>query len=256
MSHQTESATPACEPSTPLPPEPARPDGETPQNAATLATASAATPLKYHDLLLDARIRQRVEWCRNSGHPLPDNLQQAVDHMEYMSERWLNDDVGRAVDRIRLWINTNLRRECDEPALTLVGEQVRLRRPSLTADEVSRLPVMEIAAILFEAAEPDPRTRAGDMQRPPADGAESKATAVGITWQEAAERLERLRGQGESFTGQSKIAEQLGCSSATINKAIKNTPSLQKWAKPTATSAPKAQSLNEVFPASPVLLGR
>ncbi len=63
---------------------------------------------------------------------------------------------------------------------------------------------------------------------------------------EAAERLERLRGQGEPFTSQSKLAEQFGCSSATINKAIKNTPSLQTWAKPTTSTAPRAQSLNEV----------
>jgi hypothetical protein len=42
-----------------------------------------------------------------------------------------------------------------------------------------------------------------------------------ITRQEAAERLERLRTQGEAFTSQHKLAEQIGCSSATINKAIK-----------------------------------
>jgi hypothetical protein len=58
--------------------------------------------------------------------------------------------------------------------------------------------------------------------------------------------LDRLRGQGEPFTSQSKLAEQFGCSSATINKAIKNTPALQTWAKPTAATAPKAQSLNAV----------
>jgi hypothetical protein len=192
-------------------------------------------PLTYNDLLRDARIRQRVEWCCNAGHPLPDNLQQAIENMDYMSEKWLNDDVGRSVDRIRLWINTNLRMDLDEPALTLVGEQVRLRRPSLTAEQLSCLPITEVAAILFESE-----------AQASANNAAPKTTAGSMTWQEAAERLERLRGQGESFTSQAKLAEQFGCSSATINKAIRNTPSLQTWAKPTSTTTPRAQSLTEV----------
>ncbi len=156
MSQKTDSTTPVCAPYAPLPFEPAlappaeppHHNGETAQSAIPLATSSPAMPLTYHDLLLDARIRQRVEWCCNAGHPLPDNLQQAIEGMDYMSERWLNDDVGRSVDRIRLWINTNLRMDLDEPALTLVGEQVRLRRPSLTAEQLSRLPITEVAAIL------------------------------------------------------------------------------------------------------------
>jgi len=66
----------------------------------------------------------------------------------------------------------------------------------------------------------------------------------GMSWQEAAERLERLRQQGEPYTSQQKFAKQFGCAPATINKAIRNTPSLKVWAKVDPT--PKAQSINEV----------
>jgi biotin operon repressor len=44
-----------------------------------------------------------------------------------------------------------------------------------------------------------------------------------MTWQDAAERLKRLRAQGEPWTSQHQLAEQIGCSPATIKKAIKNT---------------------------------
>ena len=101
------------------------------------------------------------------------------------------------MDRIRLWINTNLRMDLDEPGATLVGEQAWLRRSSLTAEQLSCLPIMEVAAILFESEAPAP-----------ANDAAPKTTVVGMTWQESAERLERLRGQGEPFTSQAKLAEQ------------------------------------------------
>ena len=63
---------------------------------------------------------------------------------------------------------------------------------------------------------------------------DSEAGAVSdkpkVTWQEAAEKLERLRSQGESFVSQAVYGERFGCSTATINKAIHKTPSLQTWA--------------------------
>src|SRR5262249_27773469 len=72
------------------------------------------------------------------------------------------------------------------------------------------------------------------------------AQAKQMSWQEAAERMKRLRAQGEPWTSQKKLADQLGCSSATINKAIEKTPELQSWAKPQTVALPKAQSLNDV----------
>jgi hypothetical protein len=66
-----------------------------------------------------------------------------------------------------------------------------------------------------------------------------------MSWQEAAERLKRLRNQGDEWTSQHELAKRFDCSSGTINKAIKNTPELRSWAKQ-PTAAPKAQSLNDV----------
>src|SRR5262249_11917813 len=67
-----------------------------------------------------------------------------------------------------------------------------------------------------------------------------------LTWQDAAERMTRLRAQGDPWTSQRKIAEQIGCSTTTVNKAIRNTPKLQPWAKPQTATACRAQSLNDV----------
>jgi hypothetical protein len=61
-----------------------------------------------------------------------------------------------------------------------------------------------------------------------------------MTWQEAAERMERLRSQGEAWTGYREMAKRCnGCSTATIHKAVASSPELTKWAKPQA--APRAQ---------------
>ncbi|MHB1424760.1 MAG: hypothetical protein ACYC3I_16440 [Gemmataceae bacterium] len=66
-----------------------------------------------------------------------------------------------------------------------------------------------------------------------------------MSWQEAAERLKRLRSQGDPWTSYATLAKRFGCSSQTLYKAIQNTPELQTWAnRRTATS--KAQSLNDV----------
>jgi hypothetical protein len=74
--------------------------------------------------------------------------------------------------------------------------------------------------------------------------AAGQTQADGVTWREAAERLERLRTQGEPWTSQQEMAKRLGCSSGTINKAIKQTPSLKAWAK-RPPAAPRAQSLHQ-----------
>jgi hypothetical protein len=79
---------------------------------------------------------------------------------------------------------------------------------------------------------------------PPDDALTHTSDRAGMAWQEAAERMERLRRQGEPYTSQHKLAEQFGCSSWTINKAIKETPPVQVWAKRSG-AAPRAQSIND-----------
>jgi hypothetical protein len=78
---------------------------------------------------------------------------------------------------------------------------------------------------------------------------EPAAEVGGMSWQEAAEKLNRLRIQGEPWTSQGKFAKLFGCSSGTVNKAVKNTPALQPWAwaaKLQNQSVPRAQSINEM----------
>lgn len=57
------------------------------------------------------------------------------------------------------------------------------------------------------------------------------ADLAGMSWQEAADRLTRLRAQGEPWTSYRTFADQFGCSSATIKKAVDRTPELHSWAK-------------------------
>lgn len=61
----------------------------------------------------------------------------------------------------------------------------------------------------------------------------------GIPWQEVAERLNRIRNQGAPWTSYEKLAEQIGCSVATVHKAVDHTPELFAWAKRQA--APRAR---------------
>jgi hypothetical protein len=102
-------------------------------------------------------------------------------------------------------------------------------------------------AMLRAWADPGPELTPAPPVAPSEAATESKASMQsGMPWQEAAERMKRLRAQGEPWTSQQKMAEQFGCSSFTINKAIKKTPELQTWANQQATTAPRAQSLNDV----------
>lgn len=85
------------------------------------------------------------------------------------------------------------------------------------------------------AAEPDrKKPTPAEIQKP-----------TGMKWEAAAERLNRLRSSGEKWTSQRKMGRRIGCSISTINRAIKETPSLQEWATPIA-GGPKAQSMNAV----------
>jgi hypothetical protein len=86
------------------------------------------------------------------------------------------------------------------------------------------------------------RERLLPAERKATVGTASPGEIEGLSWQEVAKRLERLRSQGEPFTSQHRLAEQLSCSSGTINKAIRNTPSLRKWAKK-PEPIPKVRSL-------------
>ena len=74
-------------------------------------------------------------------------------------------------------------------------------------------------------------TTHSSQSQPEVEAPPTELQRMGMSWQEVAERLERLRSQGEAFTSQGRLAKQLGCSSGTVNKAIRHTQSLQTWAK-------------------------
>jgi hypothetical protein len=87
---------------------------------------------------------------------------------------------------------------------------------------------------------------AKDGSGPLSDG---EARPDKVDWQVAAARLERLRSQGEQFKSQGKYAEEWSCSPSTINKAIRNTPSLYLWAR-SERHSPQFTGLNEIVTAS------
>jgi hypothetical protein len=91
--------------------------------------------------------------------------------------------------------------------------------------------------------------QAGDIP-PLASGHGTKPTRPadppGLSRREAAERLERLRLQGERWTSYGTMGQRIGCSAATVFKAVKERDELRRWATHPA-AAPRAQSLNAVL---------
>ena len=62
---------------------------------------------------------------------------------------------------------------------------------------------------------------------------EASAKNKGLTWQQAAERMEQRRIGAEEFTTYSEVAKTLGCSVETVFKAIQKIPVLKAWAHST-----------------------
>lgn len=84
----------------------------------------------------------------------------------------------------------------------------------------------------------------GDDDGEPSTASTATEAKPAMTWQEAAERLERLREQGEPWTSQRAMADKLKCSAATVGRAIEQTPELKTWAAP--AGKPRAQSMTAV----------
>jgi hypothetical protein len=154
--------------------------------------------------------------------------------------------VGRKQQELRATLKAVL----DFDAQRLLA-QVRKER-ALAADKATTAPlpasitVKQISVAVSPAlADPAVADPAGQSKRQPAA---EVTTNAGMSRQEAVERLIRLRQQGEPWTSYGKIAKNFGCSSCTIHRAVRETPSLQGWAnvRSTKASLPKAQSLNEV----------
>ena len=93
----------------------------------------------------------------------------------------------------------------------------------------------------------DATAPAGKRPKPPATVGNPTNEGTPITWTEVAERLQELRRQGERFTSQADFAKRIGCSPATVNKAISNTPGIQEWAIRPTSGAPSTVSLNSVI---------
>ncbi len=131
------------------------------------------------------------------------------------------------------------------------------------ASEGQRVACMESALRKLKQAEPPP-DRASPPEEPSSESVAVAAAITGppqigppptvaqtepavvMTWQSAAERLERLRAQGEPWTSYHKLAKRLNCSSGTVHKAIRQTPELQSWAKRLTGTVVRATSINEV----------
>jgi transposase len=60
-------------------------------------------------------------------------------------------------------------------------------------------------------------------------GGETSQASPVRGWREVQEELETRRQQGETYTAQKELADLLGVSASTINKAINNSPKLKGW---------------------------
>src|SRR5262249_37444369 len=95
--------------------------------------------------------------------------------------------------------------ECDEDGTT------RFLWIELCEDHLSML---DQASVFPPVAAEAQRRDSGEVGQ---DEPKSNSTsAKNLTWQDAAERMTRLRAQGDPWTSQRKIAEQIGCSTTTV----------------------------------------
>jgi hypothetical protein len=68
----------------------------------------------------------------------------------------------------------------------------------------------------------------------------------GMKWWEVRNIMLAMRIKGESFTSQQRLAKDIGCSPATVNKAIQRTASLQEWSERQKGSATGMQRLDGI----------
>jgi hypothetical protein len=94
------------------------------------------------------------------------------------------------------------------------------------------------------------KRRLDELRAVPADErmatpAPAVGTAEGVDWNVVQGKLLAKRERGEKFSSYRTLAEELGCSTATIRKAIKKSESLRGWAARARNPAPRAGPLNE-----------
>ncbi len=154
---------------------------------------------------------------------------QAIDSLKH----WASEDPDFAMSLGR-WLRQGIRK-CVEARLS---EQESRR--TLAAVAAATAALADDADRAFPGFE---RTECNHLNTPEQGGSQDQ-TAKGMTWQDVAGRLKRLRAQGEPWTSQHEMARRFCCSSGTVNKAIRNTPELLSWAKREVAASPRARSLS------------
>jgi hypothetical protein len=144
-------------------------------------------------------------------------------------------DIQKPILKSMLAILAGARRAATS-ALLFDGEDIP------TTDTAAETGALKGAA---HRPEPEPSPNTGETTAALEGMSSERPDKPSMTWQEAAERMKRLRDRGEPWTSQHKLAEQFGCSSGTINKAIRHTPELHSWANRQPGAAPRAHSLND-----------
>jgi hypothetical protein len=125
------------------------------------------------------------------------------------------------------------------------AEGIDQRMPSFARHAVRLKEHIEaLREALGQTPEPPERSTPDPLSVSPEENNPKKANRV--TWQEAAKKLNRLRQNATDWTSQEKMAELFGCAPATVNKAIRNTPSLRDWARP----SPGGRRVQSLTPAN------
>jgi hypothetical protein len=170
-------------------------------------------------------------------------------HKNFLADREQNTKRGEAIASAArvVWrfAHTN---GIDAAALILVVEHHQFARLDdalfvLNAVEYLLPNVLPEAPESFVAAEPTV-SNLPEVTADPTERLVDEENKVGTIWQKIAERLNELRRQGERCPGQHKLADRLGCSPGTINKAIHSSAELTEWARRTPKKPKAQQSLN------------
>jgi hypothetical protein len=133
----------------------------------------------------------------------------------------------------------------------LLTAQREIAKPR-NSDEVAelRVSVRELVSALRQTAADDKQYRHQNAVKPPGNESDELfedggKPSKGMNWKEAAALLEQRRTAGKRYTSCEKLAKSLGCSSATIHKAIDRTQSLRDWATPEPSSTSGLPSIDD-----------
>lgn len=175
---------------------------------------------------------------------------EAIDHVEDPGVSPVTSEFRDRTDKLLGWCREFhiapkpiWETYCQASAARMPGGAFGPRRSQEYMEETYRGAILSCDFLRVCSGVPSGAENESTLRAEISDAENNDQTAQsGMTWKDAAKRMEELRAQSEPRTSQRGMSDKIGCSVGTVNKAISKTASLHAWAKPQAADAPKAQT--------------